>query len=761
MERIPHTYLTKSLDFETGFLYDRREAVVAPLWSINSSSLESVHTSSNQPHHQRIYYRDIYSNNTKTGSYDVEFSIAYGHYAGSGSSTGSFGLVTTSVSESMATYRQYRNQLLDQDNLKYIDNGKFRFFGYNSVNIGSYFWGTEIWLPSLNAWTYPARVSLPNIVSNIINNANSINIGKSGLESPNGSVIGIVSNDGKLFISAPYLSAFGTSMQITQRIGNDSDWKSVSVGHGHVLALKQDGTIWVNGNNSFGQLGLGYIGDDIFEFVKMNNDTWSSVYAGANYSFAIKTDGTLWSWGYNGQGQLGLGDTIDRYTPTQVGSSTLWQSIAISNSFNYIEYQTVMGIRTDGTLWGWGDNNSGVVDLGNPDTTVPYQLGVDTDWQQVSVGKAYAVAIKGGALKSWGANDENGTLGINNSSPASYPFNFGIQNVSSDTDWLDVSCGPDFVLAVKGENKLYGWGNNRQYQLGTGPIAPGVTTIKLRAPVQLNNKLGWTKVETTPYMSVGIIGNADLNPLTTIKSDDIVALSVSRWNFRDRIESGTWQLSLSAVDGNLQVDTNNIITLVDSGLDYIGTDIESPSYKYGLTGGTVYGIYSGSLTDGIDESAATKPYGLFFPDNGIILLSGETLVSSSINLLRTPATSSGAFPLSSNADLIYTSISGAMSVGKPFIGNTVEIMNPTYCFIHVHNHEFNISNNPSYYTLNNNTYNNKVIKEHLLKAPSPFVYITTIGLYNDKGDLLAVAKLSRPIKKTDSDELVIKVKLDI
>ena len=88
-------------------------------------------------------------------------------------------------------------------------------------------------------------------------------------------------------------------------------------------------------------------------------------------------------------------------------------------------------------------------------------------------------------------------------------------------------------------------------------------------------------------------------------------------------------------------------------------------------------------------------------------------------------------------------------------------MNPTYCFIRVNNHEFNTSNNPSYYTFNNNKYNNRVIKQHLMKAPSPFVYITTIGLYNDSGDLLAVAKLSRPIKKTDSEELVIKVKLDI
>lgn len=754
-----YTYLTKSLDFETGFLYDRKEAVKAPLWSTGKSELNKIYTSSNQPHHQKIYYRDIYSNDYRTGSYDVEFSIAYGHYAGSGSSTGSYGLINTFVTESKAIYNQYRNYLLDQDKLKYVENGKFRFFGYNNVMLGSYFWGTEYWLPTLSPWTYPSKIALPNITSNILNNAKSISIGRSGLETPDGTIIGIVTVDSELFLTVPYLAAFGQTMEITYKIGKDSDWKSVSCGHGHLLALKENGTLWVSGYNNYGQLGLGYIGDSIDTPVQLGNDTWSYVYAGANYSFAIKSDGTLWSWGYNNEGQLGLGDTVDRNTPNQVGSAT-WSSIAVSNAFDYTDYQTVIGIQTDGTLWGWGDDNSGVVNF-PPDQTVPTQMGVDTDWQKVSVGKAFAVAIKGGALYSWGSNDENSTLGTNNPTPSSYPFGCCIQTVSVDTDWIDVSCGPDFVLAIKGENELYGWGNDRQYQLGFGPKVPGATYIKVRQPTKLNNNLGWTLIDTTPYMSVGVIGKADLNSLTYIDSDDIVALSLSRWNFRDRVEAGTWELPLSAVDSNLNIDTNNTITLIDSGIDYIGNDSESPSYKYSLTGDVVYGIYSGSLTGGINPEAKTKPYGLFFPDNGMMILSGEALSSASIDLRRTPATSSGAFPFSSNADLIYTSISGAMSVDNTFIGNTVEIMNPMYCFVRINNYEFNVTNNPSYYTLNNNKYNNRVVKEHLRKSNTEFVYITTIGLYNDNGDLLAVAKLSKPIKKTNADELVIKVKIDI
>jgi hypothetical protein len=759
-----YTYLTKSLDFQTGFLYDRKEAVKAPLWSTGKSELHSIYTSSNQPHHQKIYYRDIYSNDLRTGSYDVEFSIAYGHYAGSGSSTGSYGLINTFVTESRAIYNQYRNYLLDQDKLKYVENGKFRFFGYNNVLLGSYFWGTEYWIPSLAAWSYPTRISLPNVTSNILNNAKSISIGKSSPYTPNGSVIAIVSNDGRLFLTYPFLRRDNPTAQITNQIGKDYDWESVSFGHGHLLAIKDDGSLWVSGYNANGQLGLGYYSteDEDIPLQRLGTDTWIYVEAGADYSFGIKSDGTLWSWGNNFQGQLGVGDTTNRNIPTQVGSAT-WKMVSAANSFDYAEYtQTVIGIQTDGTLWGWGDNNSGVISIGNPDTTIPYQLGVATDWEKISVGKAFAVGIKtDGSIWSWGANDQNGTLGINSSSPASFPFNLGLQQPSADTDWIDVSCGPDFVIAIKGDNRLYGWGNDNQYQLGSGPRIPGQMYIKALFPLELNNKLGWTKVETAPYMSIGVIGDADLNSLTYIDSDDIVALSLSRWNFRDRVEAGTWELPLSAVDSDLNVDTNNTITLIDSGIDYLGTDFESPSYKYNLTGDVVYGVYSGSLSDGIHPDAKTKPYGLFFPDNGIIILSGESLSSASIDLRRTPATSSGAFPFSSNADMVYTSISGAMSVDNSFIGNTVEIMNPMYCFIRINNYEFNITNNPSYYTLNNNVYNNRVVKEHLRNSNTEFVYITTIGLYNDSGDLLAVAKLSKPIKKTNMDELIIKVKIDI
>lgn len=768
MENI-FTYITKSIDTQTSFLYDRREIVSAPLWSTNTSSLTSIFTSSNQHHHQRIYYMDVFSNSSKTSSLDVEFSLAYGHYAGSGSSTGSYGLITGSaihknhVSESRAIYSQYKNYLLDLDKIKYVDStnsvgGKFKFYGIANSVIGNYFWGKEYWYPFISPWQHPNKISIPGIVSNELASAKSISIGKSSKYTPNASIIVLVTNSNELIYVAPILVGLW-NMRTVYRLSTSKDWKSVSVGHGHILALKNDGSLWVLGDNEFGQLGLGYIGSEITgEPVRLGTDTWKYVCAGSTYSFGIKSDGTLWSWGHNNQGQLGLGDTNDRDEPTEITSygTDDWKMISTSNAKNFYEYQTVIGIQSDGTLWGWGDNNSGVISTGNPNTTIPYQLGSATDWENVSVGTAFAVGIKAGSLKSWGSNDQNGTLGIGSSSPSSFPFNAGLQTPSSDTDWVDVSCGPDFTLAIKG-NKLYGWGNNDQYQLGGG----GGNVLAL-SPTEQSSKLGWTKVETAPYMSVGVIPISSETPVSTVVSDDIYVINISRQNFRDRIESGNWQLTLSAVNSTNVADTNNTITLIDETVDYIGTNNSNPTYKLNSLGGVVYGVYSGSLESGIDIDADKEPYGLFFPDNGVIILNGEMLYqSASIETRRTEATSSGAFPLSSNAEMLFTSISASMSVNNTFKATTAETKMPTYCFIRINNFEFNYTLNPSYFDIVNDGKDSLVVKDKLRMSKSPFVYITTIGLYNDSGDLLAVAKLSKPIKKTFSDELVIKIKLEI
>lgn len=139
------------------------------------------------------------------------------------------------------------------------------------------------------------------------------------------------------------------------QIGLANDWKSVKPGVYHVLALKTNGELWGWGDNAYGQLGTG---DNIDRSAptQVNTSTdWSSIYSGDICALAIKLDGTLWSWGHNGWGQLGLNSnfltTIS--TPTQIGGLTNWKSI------NSNLATTVLAIKTDGTLWGWGHNEWG------------------------------------------------------------------------------------------------------------------------------------------------------------------------------------------------------------------------------------------------------------------------------------------------------------------------------------------------------------------------------------------------------------------
>ena len=74
---------------------------------------------------------------------------------------------------------------------------------------------------------------------------------------------------------------------------------------------------------------------------------WAAVSAGTNHTVALKTDGTLWAWGNNFYGQLGLGDNSDRNIPVQVGTDTNWETVSAGHNYT-------VAMKDDGTLWAWG-----------------------------------------------------------------------------------------------------------------------------------------------------------------------------------------------------------------------------------------------------------------------------------------------------------------------------------------------------------------------------------------------------------------------
>ena len=199
-------------------------------------------------------------------------------------------------------------------------------------------------------------------------------------------------------------------------------------GQRDVFAHKTDGTLWVWGNNYLGQLGLNQAPSVIAGYsspVQLPGTTWEHVEAGQYHTMGSKTDGTLWGWGNNGPGILGLNDTVQRSSPTQIfGGSTDWKpEFGRWTIGEYVSH----AIKTDGTLWGWGNNNQGGGWNGGGYSS-PVQVGSDTNWNYIASGHVHTIATKtDGTLWAWGsqAGEAGGGLGLNNETFYSSPVQVG------------------------------------------------------------------------------------------------------------------------------------------------------------------------------------------------------------------------------------------------------------------------------------------------------------------------------------------------
>jgi hypothetical protein len=237
-------------------------------------------------------------------------------------------------------------------------------------------------------------------------------------------------------------------------------------------------------------------------------------------------------------------------------------------------------------------------------------------------------------------------------------------------------------------------------------------------------------------------------------TDHIYVVNFKRNRMRERLDPGNFELPLRVISGSrptnatgsVSVSGSKVITLIDDSTIASATLGES---------GKVYNIVSGSLTSGVYNSTAPVYYGLAYPDHGVLVLDAKML-DQQLNF----QTNTGSSSEGNNHFALFHSISGSVQYNNPagdpygFQARNSEKITSTHYFVRVKNAEYNFSNNPSYVTGSVG----QIAETSFIGDPK--TYITTVGLYNDRQELLAVAKLSKPLLKSFQREALIRVKLD-
>ena len=256
-----------------------------------------------------------------------------------------------------------------------------------------------------------------------------------------------------------------------QTISGGTNWRQLSVGRDGAVTIKTDGTLWAWGNNTNGQLGDNTVIKKSSPIQTVAAGTnWKQASTGGYHTACIKTDGTLWIWGKNAQGQLGDNTVIRKSSPVQtIAGGTNWKQVATGKNITGT-------IKTDGTLWAWGEGGYGSLgDNIGVDKSSPVQtVAGGTNWNQVVCGAQHMLAVKtDGTLWGWGRNDiamlGDNTI-INRISP--------VQTVAGGTNWKQPSAGQFFSSCIKTDGTLWTWGYNNYGQLGDN------TVIQRNSPVQ-------------------------------------------------------------------------------------------------------------------------------------------------------------------------------------------------------------------------------------------------------------------------------------
>jgi hypothetical protein len=236
-------------------------------------------------------------------------------------------------------------------------------------------------------------------------------------------------------------------------------------------------------------------------------------------------------------------------------------------------------------------------------------------------------------------------------------------------------------------------------------------------------------------------------------TDYVYIINFKRDRIKERLDAGNWELPLVAISSRATNATGSVVT--GSGVIKLIDDSSVASARLGDSG-KIYNIVSGSINSGVHNSTNPTYYGLAYPDHGVLVLDGKML-DQQLGF----ATNTGSSSEGNNHFVLFHSISGSSFFTDPetsdpygFQARNSEKVTSTHYFVRIKNAEYNFSNNPSYVTGSVGQISQTTF------VGDPKTYITTVGLYNDSQELLAVAKLSKPLLKSFQREALIRVKLD-
>lgn len=298
--------------------------------------------------------------------------------------------------------------------------------------------------------------------------------------------------------------------------------------------------------------------------------------------------------------------------------------------------------------------------------------------------------------------------------------------------------------------------------------------------------------------------NLLLNPSDTkfsfqgVESDHIYVINFQRSRIREQLDPGNWELPLSG--------TRGLFTFIDDSGQTLG------ALTANSKAGRVFNVVSGSIAAAVSTTTASihsttwgtngPGYGLVYPDVGVIVLNPNA-IGPAVGFLISASTSATGSATSASllvGDALYPASTLAATLENPtsvayapltqsltetqwgtgtlasynhaalfiainkaiastvydrgFQARSAEVISSTHYFVRLRNKQFNYSNNPTFY----NPDNGVLVQSDF--ASDPKVYVTSVGLYNDQNELLAVAKLSKPVRKSFDEELLLRVRLD-